>query len=112
MHIYNSATSKLKDNLYLMFPSGFYTKDGTVLVFAAFSRDGRQFTRLGRTPLLGLGGGFDKTGIYVSPGAVPGEIPGTYWVYYGGTEIPHDESNPAKVRYDGGIGRFLLKVVD
>ncbi len=112
LHFYNSATTKFKNDLYLMFPSGFYTKDGTVRVFAAFSRDGKKFHRLGRKPLLGLGHGFDKTGIYVSAGAIPGEEPGTYWLYYGGTEIPHDGSNPSKVRYDGGIGRFLLRITE
>ncbi len=112
LHFYNSATTKINDHLYLMFPSGFYTKDGTVVVFSAFSRNGKLFSRIGHKPLLGLGSGFDKTGIYVSAGAIPGEVPGTYWIYYGGTEIPHDESTPSKVKYNGGIGRFLLKVVD
>ena len=108
---YNSATTKLRDNLYLMFPSALFTKDGTVLVHAAYSRDGRQFSRVGRTPLLGLGQGFDNKGIYVCPGAIPGEKPGTYWVYYGGTAVGHD-ATPGSYHYNGGLGRFLLKVVD
>jgi len=112
LHFYNSATAKINNDLYMMFPSGFYTRDGTVVVFSAFSRDGKQFSRIGRNPILGLGNGFDKTGIYVAAGAIPGKERGTFWIYYGGTEIPHDESNPAKVHYDGGIGRFLLKIVD
>jgi len=112
MHFYNSATTKLRDNLYLMFPSGFFTHDGTVVVYSAFSRDGKQFSRLGRTPLLGLGSGFDRTGIYVAAGAIRGKKPGTYWIYYGGTAVPHDDSTPTKVHYDGGVGRFLLRVVD
>ena len=112
MQFYNSATTKLKDNLYLMFPSGLFTKDETVLVFAAFSRDGKQFFRLGRTPLLGFGKGFDSMGIYVSAGAVPGEKPGTYWIYYGGTARTHAAISTNTLHYDGGIGRFLLKVVD
>ena len=29
LHFYNSATSKLNENLYLMFPSGFFTKSDT-----------------------------------------------------------------------------------
>jgi hypothetical protein len=112
MHFYNSATTKLKDNLYLMFPSCYFQKTETVTVCAAFSRDGKQFCRLGRTPLLGLGKGFDKTCIYVAAGATPGENPGTYWVYYGGTAVPHDDNRPSKVRSDGGLGRFLLKVAE
>jgi hypothetical protein len=111
MQFYNSATAKLKDNLYLMFPSGFFTKDGTVLVYAAYSRNGKQFFRLGHTPLLGLGKGFDKTGIYVCAGAIPGEKPGTYWIYYFGTATLHD-ATPASHHFNGGLGRFLLKVVD
>ena len=111
MEFYNSATTKLKDNLYLMFPSGFFTKDGTVIVYAACSRDGKRFQRLGRTPLLGPGKGFDNTCIYVAAGATPGEKPGTYWIYYGGSSVSHD-AKPANIHHDGGIGRFLLKVVD
>jgi hypothetical protein len=107
---YNSATTKLKDDLYLMFPSGLYMKDGSVVVFAAFSHDGKQYYRLGRTPLLGLGKGFDKMGIYVSAGAIPGEKPGTYWIYYGGTEMSHEDPTPR--HYDGGLGRFLLNVAE
>lgn len=111
MDFYNSATTKINDNLYLMFPSGYFRNDGTVPVYAAFSRDGKQFSRLGRKPLLGLGKGFDKCGIYVSAGVIPGEVPGTYWFYYGGTALSHDV-NPEEVNSDGGIGRFLLKVDD
>ncbi len=108
---YNSATTKIKDDLYLMFPSGYFAKDGTSLVYAAFSRDGKQFRRLGRKPLLDLGKGFDSKGIYVATGAIPGEKPGTYWFYYGGTALSHD-IEPSKVRGDGGIGRFLLRIED
>ncbi|MCK4818091.1 hypothetical protein KA005_20140, partial [bacterium] len=104
--------TKLKDNLYLMFPSGLFTKDGTVLVYAAFSRNGKHFFRLGRTPLLGLGKGFDNAGIYVSAGAIPGEKPGTYWIYYGGTALPHNDAISTDIYYNGGIGRFLLNVAD
>jgi hypothetical protein len=110
MHLYNSATTKINGHLYLMFPSGFFTKDGTVLPLAAFSRDGKSFQRLGHTPLLGLGAGFDKSGIYVAPDPIPAEEPDTYWVYYIGTARLHDESS--KKHHDSGIGRFLLKVVD
>ena len=110
-HIYNSATTKIKDDLYLMFPSGYFAKNGTSLVYAAFGRDGKQFRRLGRKPLLDLGKGFDSKGIYVATGATPGEKPGTYWFYYGGTALSHD-IEPSKVHGDGGIGRFLLRIED
>jgi hypothetical protein len=111
-HLYNAAATKLRDDLYLMLPSGFFTKTGKVLVYAAFSRDGKQFHRLGRSPLLDLGKGFDSKGLYVGPGAIPGEKPGTYWLYYSGTAVPHDGNKPTQVRNDGGCGRFLLKVAD
>jgi hypothetical protein len=110
-HLYNSAAMKLRDDMYLMLPSGFFTKSGKVLVYAAFSRDGKCFQRLGRTPLLDVGKGFDKMGIYVGAGAIPAEKPGTYWVYYLGTALSHDVK-PADSRFDGGIGRFLLKVAE
>ena len=50
-----------------MLPSGFFTKSRTMLVYAAFSRGGKQFQRLGRNPLLDLGKGFDRKGIYDGP---------------------------------------------
>ena len=34
------------------------------------------------------GQGFDSKGMYVGPGAVPGEQPGTYWFYYTGVFDP------------------------
>lgn len=111
-HLYNPATTKLRDDLYLMLPSGFFTKTGKVMVCAAFSRDGKHFERLDRKPLLELGKGFDKTGMYVGPGAIPGDKPGAFWFYYSGTAVPHDENLPNKVHFDGGIGRFLVELKD
>ncbi|MBN2294114.1 MAG: hypothetical protein JXM70_16930 [Pirellulales bacterium] len=111
MHFYNSAAAKLKDNLYLMFPSSYFQKTETVTVSAAFSRDGKNFQRLGRTPLLGLGKGFDKAGIYVCAGAIPAEKPNTYWIYYFGTAARHD-ATPEMHNFNGGLGRILLKVED
>jgi hypothetical protein len=95
-----------------MLPSGFTTGDGAVRVYAAFSRDGREFHRVGRMPLLDLGTGFDSRCLYIGPGAVPGKEAGTYWFYYLGTAVTHDANLPAKVNSEGGIGRFLLRVAD
>jgi hypothetical protein len=110
LHFYNAATTKLANDCYLMLPSGFLTGDGTLPVYAALSRDGKKFERLGKTPLLAPGDGFDSKGVYVGPGAIPGEMPGTYWFYYLGVSVPHDANVPAKAHGDGGIGRFLLNV--
>jgi hypothetical protein len=110
LHFYSSAATKLKDDLYLMPFSAFTTGDGCVRVHAAYSRDGKEFRRLGRKPLLDLGKGFDSKGLYVGPGAVPGEKEGTYWFYFLGTAAPHDENRPPKVKNDGGVGRFLLRI--
>lgn len=110
LHFYNPALTKLRKDLYLMLPSGFFINTGKVIPYAAFSRDGKNFQRLGRKPLLDLGSGFDNTGIYTAPGAVPAEEPGTYWIYYTGVTAPHDDNVPEKIRFDGGIGRFLLKI--
>jgi hypothetical protein len=60
--------------------------------------------------LLGLGEGFDKTGIYIGPGAIPAEKTNTYWIYYIGARAPHDDNVPSKTNHDGGVGRFLLEI--
>jgi hypothetical protein len=113
--LYNNAVTRLSADRYLMFPSAFQhgkVEDGkdTVVPHLAQSRDGRHFTRVGREPLLALGQGFDSKGIYVCPGAVPGERPGTWWFYYLGTDVGHDQGTPDKTHHAGGIGRFLLSV--
>jgi len=112
---YNNAVTRVAAGRYLMFPSAFHhgkIEDGkdVVLPHLATSRDGRNFTRVGREPLVQLGKGFDSKGIYVLPGAVPGDRPGTWWFYYLGTNVGHDQHMPKNVRNSGGIGRFLLSV--
>ncbi len=110
LQFYTSAATRLGAELYLMFPAGFYTKQDVVVPHAATSPDGRSFERVGREPVLPLGTGFDSKGIYVCPGAIAGERPGTWWFYYLGTQVPHDQNAPGKVRSAGGVGRFLLGV--
>jgi dienelactone hydrolase len=109
MHFYNNAATKLAKDLYVMFPSAFYTKekDGPVRPHMALSRNGKDFQRVGRDPVLRMGrGSFDSTTIYVAPG-VPGDRPGTYWFYYVGYKTGHHVNYEPKA---GGIGRFLLLV--
>ncbi|MFH1008344.1 MAG: hypothetical protein V1800_12725 [Candidatus Latescibacterota bacterium] len=109
MEFYTSAATKLGDHLYVMLPAAFYTKNQTVRSHLAWSRDGVHFSRYGRQPVVDLGTKFDTKGVYVLPGATPGDAPNTWWFYYSGTKMEHD-SNPADVKSDGGIGRFLLMV--
>jgi hypothetical protein len=108
MQFYTNAATKLADQLYVMFPAGFYTKNQTVRSHLAYSRDGVHFTRVGREPVVDLGKTFDSKGVYVLPGAVPGDKPNTWWFYYFGTTVEHDSSNPNDTHNDGGLGRFLL----
>jgi hypothetical protein len=111
LHFYNSAASKLRDGLYIMFPSGFTKGDDLVRPHMAISRDGTTWQRSGRSPVLELGKTFDRCGLYVAPAPVPVEgQPGEFWFYYTGTEVPHDQTLPGKVHFDGGIGRFRVKV--
>ena len=106
---YNSAAIKLSDGPYFMFPSVLLS-NGILSVYAAFSRDGKQFRLLGHMPLLQPGKGFDNKGLYVGPGAIPGDKPETYWFYYLGVSVPHNANNPTKVRNEGGIGRFMVRI--
>ncbi len=110
MDFYNSATSKIGDNLYLMFPSAFLHTPDTTTAHVAASSDGQNFVRLGRDPLLDLGSGFDSKQIYVSPQAIPGDTPGTYWIYYQGDNFKHGQSLPNRITYGGGYGRALIQV--
>ncbi len=71
LQFYNPAVAKLRENLYVMFPSGFYTKENLLRVHAAISRDGEHFERVGQAPVLDVGNGFDRMGMYVGPGAIP-----------------------------------------
>jgi hypothetical protein len=112
LHFYSSAATKLKEGLYLMLFSGFTQGDGAVRVHAAWSQNGKDFRRISRKPLLEPGKGFDSKGLYVGPGGVPGEKADTYWFYYMGTRVAHDENVPKKVKSDGGIGRFLVRVTE
>lgn len=111
MDFYSNACTKIHDDLYLLFPSSFYHTEDVVRVHAAFSRDGRSFERIGKGPVLDLGDDFDTAAIYVSPGAFPGDRPNTYWFYYTGSRVKHNQNHPKTgVRYAGGIGRFLVEI--
>jgi hypothetical protein len=112
LQFYGSASSKLRDNLYVFFISCYYTKEDLIRIQPAFSRDGKTFHRLGRQPILDLGKGFDSKAIYVAPGGIPGDEPNTYWFYYFGSAVQHDKTVPENVQHGGGIGRFLVKITD
>lgn len=109
MQFYSNAATKLREDLYVMFPAAFYTKNQTVRSHLAWSRDGVHFTRYGREPVVDIGTQFDKMGVYVCPGAVPGDEPNTWWFYYFGTNIEHD-ADITTIKSENGIGRFLLVV--
>jgi hypothetical protein len=109
IQFYNSAATKLKDDLYVMFPSAFDTKKDMVTVHAAWSRDGNKFQRIGRDTVLANGTGFDSMGMYVGPGAVPGPKKDSWWFYYVGTSAHHDEK-PEDIHHNGGLGRFLVSL--
>lgn len=110
LHFYNSASARLGKDQYVMFPSAYSTGEDAIRGHVAFSRNGQTFRRAGRLPAIDLGKGFDSKSIYVLPGAVPGEKPNTFWIYYIGKGVQHEKNRPGKVRYDGGLGRFLLTV--
>ena len=80
--------------------------------YLAASRDGRHFERVGSKEFLALGaeGSFDSKSIYVVPGAIPGDKPGTWWMHYIGLNIGHDGC--FKPERAGAYGRFLLEVIE
>jgi len=108
IQFYNSAATKLKDDLYVMFPSAFDTKNDLVTLYAAWSTDVKNYHRIGRSTVLANGTGFDSLGMYVGPGAVPGPKKDSWWFYYLGTAVHHNQTKPETVKQDGGLGRFLV----
>ena len=112
MQFYSSGASKLNDRLYVFLPAAFYTREQIVNAHLAWSRDGTNFTRVGREPVVDVGPGFDSRSIYPLPGAVAGKKKGTWWIYYNGNNVKHDDPRLVKTTYSGGIGRFLLEVKD
>jgi hypothetical protein len=82
MQFYSNAATKLAGHFYVMLPAAFYTKNQTVRSHLAWSRDGIHFSRYGREPVVDVGTTFDSKGVYVSPGAIPGDVPNTWWFYY------------------------------
>ena len=111
-NLYNSAATKLKDTVYVMFPSVYDAKTGVVVPHLAVSADGHSWERTGREPKLALGRAFDSKSIYVGPGAVPGDKPDTWWLYYVGFATGHDDTYESRVQRLGGSGRFLLVLED
>jgi hypothetical protein len=113
LDFYTNAATKLTDRLYVIMPAAFNVSDQTLRCHLAWSRDGVHFHRYGRTPVVNVGAQFDKMGAYVMPGAVPGDVPNTWWFYYFGTSDAHDYTiHTGGDRYNGGVGRFLLVVDD
>ena len=112
LNLYNSAATKLTSSVYVMFPSVYDAKTGAVVPHMAASADGRAWARAGREPKLPLGAAFDSKSIYVGPGAVPGDKPGTWWMYYAGYSAGHDDTYASLIQRQGGIGRFLLVLED
>ena len=109
---YTNACTKLRDDLYIMFISAFNKTEDLIRVHAAVSRDGRKFELVGKDPILDFGSGFDSKAIYVGPGAVPGPKPNTYWFYYLGAPQHHTVVPGAKAESQGGVGRFLVEILD
>jgi len=117
LDFYNSAATKLADELYVMFPSAYYDVDNgasgagaeTVVPHMAVSTNGVDFVKIGHAPAVPLGGAtnFDRASIYVGPGCTPGPRTNTWWFHYVGFTNKHNEAGV----YGGGLGRFLLTVL-
>lgn len=110
MDFYTSAATKLRADLYVMIPAAFHQYQGKIRPHLAVSSDGILFKRHGRGPIFELGAGWDSWCLYVSPGAIPGPQPNTWWFYYLGTNVGHDVNTPDRVHKAGGFGRFLIEI--
>lgn len=109
--LYNNGVSKLKDNLYVMFPSIFEHSSDLITPYLATGENGMNFSLEVEKEFLPLGTGFDSSAIYVSPGCVQGDSPDEFIFYYSGRSLKHSTSfSQLKNTYNGGIGRFIVKV--
>ena len=99
---YNSATTKLASNLYLMLPSALLP-NGTLPVYAAFSRDGKQFRLLGHMPFCSRA----RDLIIRVCTLVPGLFPATSRKRTGSTTLaypcPTTQTIPQKCVTRGGL---------
>ncbi len=89
--LYNPACLRVGD-LYLMCPSLYQHRTGTLDVRLAVSRDGVTWTWPDRrTPLIPLGkpGEFDSGSLYMANGC--GLVGDEIWFYYSGSPLKHDE---------------------
>jgi len=107
--LYNNAITKLRDDLYIMFPSVFDHASDTVVPHLAVSTNGLNFQLEKDQEFIHLGKGFDSSAIYVAPGCIPGDAPNEFIFYYSGKSIQHSvELTQLGGSYTGGVGRFVI----
>ncbi|MHB0938440.1 MAG: hypothetical protein ACYC6A_18760 [Armatimonadota bacterium] len=96
-------------NAYLMFPSMYDRARDTLDVQLAISRDGRQWTRPERVPIIPLGeeGSGEESMIYPGPGIYEVE-PGLWGVLYQGDTHRHNEWFQPAYTLGGGHLRWAL----
>ncbi len=109
--LYNNGATKIRESLYLMFPSVFNYNSDQIIPHLATSVDGINFNLHADQAFIPLNSKFDGEMIYVSPGAIKGDAPNEYIFYYLGKDINHSVGlDEIKSRYTGGIGRFILEI--
>lgn len=109
--LYNNAVSKLKDNLYVMFPSVFDHASDAITPHLAIGENGKNFNLELDKEFLSLGKGFDSSAIYVGPGCIQGDSPDKFIFYYSGRSLDHSFSfDQLANTYNGGVGRFIVQV--
>ncbi|MEK6780154.1 MAG: hypothetical protein AABY93_00510 [Bacteroidota bacterium] len=108
--LYNSAICKIRDDLYLMFPSVLYSSSDTTVPYLATSSDGLNFN-IRDEEFLPLGKSFDSKGIYICPGAIPGEKENEYIIFYLGTSVLHGSDPSIQSNLGAGaIGWFKILI--
>ena len=106
--LYDSATLQypLAANAYFIFTAAFHHTSDTLDIQLAASRDGKNFRRW-HEPFVRLGreGTFDSKMLHMGVGMLP--MGDELWMYYGGYDQLHDQSELE--RYRSAIGRIKIR---
>jgi hypothetical protein len=89
-HIYNNAASKINDTTTLLFPTYFNEEQNTIRIKLICTNNMQDYYLVDDDITNTLFPNKDVNWGTVSPGVIPADEKDTYWVYYSGSDAPHN----------------------